>query len=135
MGSDKIKQEKMSEMEDKIEELLQASKHKKKLIHINKHTRTLAHHQKPNLRIHGVEEGAEIQTKGNEIIAENFPNQCNNVDTHVQEAFRLQIEMIRKEQPQDRTKVEWASLGYRVWIPGWEIGFPTFGHTPLHDFK
>jgi hypothetical protein len=108
---------------------------KKKLIHINKHTRTLAHHQKPNLRIHGVEEGAEIQTKGNEIIAENFPNQCNNVDTHVQEAFRLQIEMIRKEQPQDRTKVEWASLGYRVWIPGWEIGFPTFGHTPLHDFK
>jgi hypothetical protein len=37
--------------------------------------------------------GAEIQTKGignlfNEIIAENFSNLCNDIDTHVQEAFQ-----------------------------------------------
>jgi hypothetical protein len=49
--------------------------------------------KKPNLRIHGVEEGAEIQTKGienlfNEIIAENFPNLCNNIGTQVQEALQ-----------------------------------------------
>jgi hypothetical protein len=40
-----------------------------------------------------VEEVAEIQTKGiwnlfNEIIAENFPTLCNDVDTRVQEAFQ-----------------------------------------------
>jgi hypothetical protein len=43
--------------------------------------------RRPNIRIHGVEE-AEIQTKGirnlfNEIIAENFPNLCNSVDTYM----------------------------------------------------
>jgi hypothetical protein len=46
----------------------------------------------PNLRIHGVEKGAEIQTKGignllNEIITENFPDLCNDMDIHIQEAF------------------------------------------------
>jgi hypothetical protein len=40
--------------------------------------------KRPKLRIHGVEEGAEIQTKSkenllNEIIAEIFPNLCNNI--------------------------------------------------------
>jgi hypothetical protein len=39
--------------------------------------------KRPNLRIRGVEEGTEMQTKGignlfNEIIAENFPNLFNN---------------------------------------------------------
>jgi hypothetical protein len=43
--------------------------------------------KRPNLRIHRVQKGAEIQTKGignlfNEIIAENFPNVCNNIDSH-----------------------------------------------------
>jgi hypothetical protein len=39
--------------------------------------------KRPNLRIHGVKEEIEIQTKGienlyNEIITENFSNLCNN---------------------------------------------------------
>jgi hypothetical protein len=39
-----------------------------------------------------VEDGAEIQNKDignifNEIIAENFPNLCNNTDTHIQKEF------------------------------------------------
>jgi hypothetical protein len=40
--------------------------------------------KRPNLRIHGVEKRAETQTKGNlfiEIIAENFPNLCNTINT------------------------------------------------------
>jgi hypothetical protein len=42
--------------------------------------------KRPNLRIPGVEEGAEIQTKSienllNEIIAESFPTLCNVIDT------------------------------------------------------
>jgi hypothetical protein len=41
-----------------------------------------------NLIIHGVEEGAEIQTKSignlfNEIIEENFPPLCNDIATYV----------------------------------------------------
>jgi hypothetical protein len=49
--------------------------------------------KRPNLRIHGVEEGTEIQTKDfgnlfNKIIAEKSPDLCNDIDTHVQEAFR-----------------------------------------------
>jgi hypothetical protein len=45
----------------------------------------------PNLRIHGVEKGTEIQTKdtGNifsEIIAGNFSSLC--YDTHLHEAFQ-----------------------------------------------
>jgi hypothetical protein len=59
--------------------------------------------KRPNLRIHSIEEGTEIQTKGignlfNEIIAENFPTLCNNIDKHIQEAFEPQIDMTRKEQ-------------------------------------
>jgi hypothetical protein len=42
-----------------------------------------------NLRVEG---GSEMQTKGrgnlfNKTIAENFPTLCNDIDTHVQEAF------------------------------------------------
>jgi hypothetical protein len=45
------------------------------------------------LRIHRVKGEAEIQTKGignlvNEIIAGNIPNLCNDLYTHVHEAFR-----------------------------------------------
>jgi hypothetical protein len=45
------------------------------------------------LRIHRVEEGAVIQTKGienlfNEIIAENSPNLEKDINIQVQEAFR-----------------------------------------------
>jgi hypothetical protein len=55
-----------------------------------KNSRTQSKDQ--NLRIHKVEEEAEIQTKVmgnlfNEIIAENLPTLCNEIDTHVQEAF------------------------------------------------
>jgi hypothetical protein len=44
--------------------------------------------KRPNLRIHWVDEGAEIQTEGienlsYEIITENFPNLCNVIDIHV----------------------------------------------------
>jgi hypothetical protein len=50
-----------------------------------------------------VDKGAKIQTKGmgnifNEIILENFLNLYNNIDTFVQEALELQIDLIRKEQ-------------------------------------
>jgi hypothetical protein len=52
-----------------------------------------------NLRIHGMEEGAEgIGKLFNETIAENFPNLCNSTDNRVQEAFKFQIDMNRKEQ-------------------------------------
>jgi hypothetical protein len=49
--------------------------------------------KRPNLGVHSVEEEAEIQTKVienlfNEIIVENSPNLCNNVDTHAQETFQ-----------------------------------------------
>jgi hypothetical protein len=62
--------------------------------------------ERPNLRIHGVEEGAEIQDNGigklfNEIKAENFLNICNNIDTCIQEAFQIPIDMTRKEQSHD----------------------------------
>jgi hypothetical protein len=57
--------------------------------------------KRPNLRIHGEKEGNEIQTKGiralfNEIMAENFPNLCNDIDTHVKEYFKLQIDISEK---------------------------------------
>jgi hypothetical protein len=46
-----------------------------------------------NLRIHGVEEGTDIPTKGiqnlfNEIIAENSPNLGKYMNTQIQEAYR-----------------------------------------------
>jgi hypothetical protein len=47
-------------------------------------------------------EGAEIQTNGtgklfNEIEAEHYPSLGNDMDTLVQEACELQIDMTRKE--------------------------------------
>jgi hypothetical protein len=58
--------------------------------------------KRPNLRIHGVEEGAKIQTKCtrnlfNEITPKNFPNLCDKV----QGTLELQTDMIRKEQHHD----------------------------------
>ena len=49
--------------------------------------------KRPNLRIIGIEEGTEKQTKGmnnlfNEIISENFPNLKNEMENQVQEAYR-----------------------------------------------
>jgi hypothetical protein len=47
--------------------------------------------KKPNLRIHEVEKGTEIQIKGiefSEIIAENSPNLGKDMDIQVWEAFR-----------------------------------------------
>jgi TolA-binding protein len=86
-------EERISDMEDKIKELLHANN--------NKENKMTTHEfniqelwdmiKRPNLRIHRMR-GAEIQTKGignlfNEIITENSPNLCSNVDIHVQEAF------------------------------------------------
>jgi TolA-binding protein len=73
-------EERLPEMEDKMEELLHTNNHKEKNEHnIQELSDTT---KRPNLRIHGMEEGPEIQTKGlgnllNEIIAENFPNLCS----------------------------------------------------------
>jgi hypothetical protein len=44
--------------------------------------------KKPKLRIPEVEEEDEIRTKSignpfNEIIAENFPTPCNDINTHI----------------------------------------------------
>ena len=49
--------------------------------------------KRPNLRIIGIEEGTEVQTKGmnnlfNEIISENFPNLKNEMENQIQEAYR-----------------------------------------------
>ena len=49
--------------------------------------------KRPNLRIIGIEEGLEKQTKGmsnlfKEIISENFPNLKNEMENQVQEAYR-----------------------------------------------
>ena len=49
--------------------------------------------KRPNLRIIGIEEGTEIQTKGlnnlfNKIISENFPNLKNEMENQLQEAYR-----------------------------------------------
>ena len=49
--------------------------------------------KRSNLRIIGIEEGTEIQTKGmnnlfNEIISENFPNLKNEMENQIQEAYR-----------------------------------------------
>jgi TolA-binding protein len=83
-------EERISEIEDKMEELVHANNHKEKHEYYIQELWDM--NKRQNLRIHGVEEGAEIQTKGignlaNEIIVDNFPNLCNNVDIHVQETF------------------------------------------------
>jgi hypothetical protein len=49
--------------------------------------------KRPNLRIMGIEEGEELQTKGihnifNKIITENFPNLEKTMPIQVQESFR-----------------------------------------------
>ena len=49
--------------------------------------------KRPNLRIIGIEEGTDIQTKGmnnlfNEIISENFPSLKNEMENQIQEAYR-----------------------------------------------
>jgi chromosome segregation ATPase len=49
--------------------------------------------KRPNLRIMGIEEGEEMQTKGmhnifNKIITENFPNLENSIPIQMQEASR-----------------------------------------------
>jgi hypothetical protein len=48
--------------------------------------------KRPNLRIHGVKDRAEISTTDignlfNEIITENSPNIDNHINTHMQETF------------------------------------------------
>jgi hypothetical protein len=60
--------------------------------------------KRPNLRIHQVEQRAEIQSKStenifSEIISENFPNLGNNMDTHVQTVFRTTIRHDQKKEP------------------------------------
>ncbi|KAG3259357.1 hypothetical protein H1C71_028936, partial [Ictidomys tridecemlineatus] len=49
--------------------------------------------KKPNLRVIGIEEGTEIQTKGmsnllNEIITENFPEIKKETDIQIVDAYR-----------------------------------------------
>jgi hypothetical protein len=49
--------------------------------------------KRPNMRIMGIEEGEEVQTKGicnifNKIITENFPNLEKTMPIQVQEASR-----------------------------------------------
>ena len=59
--------------------------------------------KRANLRIIGIEEGIEAETKGinnlfREVILENFPNIEKEVHTRVQEAYRT-IDKIREEVP------------------------------------
>jgi hypothetical protein len=74
---------------------LQANNHKEKKINTHEYNiqELCDMTKRPNIRIHRVEEVSEIQTKGienlfNDIIAENFPNVCNNINIHIQEAFQ-----------------------------------------------
>jgi hypothetical protein len=71
--------------------------------------------KKPNLKIHLVKEEAEIQIKGignpfSEIIAENFPCLCNNVDTHVQEAFQIPNRYDQKRTTQQNIIIKMPKL-------------------------
>ena len=49
--------------------------------------------KRPNLRISGIEEGTEIQTKGknnlfNDILSKNFPNLKSEMENEIQEAYK-----------------------------------------------
>jgi TolA-binding protein len=73
-------EERILHMEDKIEEISCAENNKENKINTSDYNiqELWSIIQRPNLKINGVEEGAEIQTKGignlfNEITAENFP--------------------------------------------------------------
>jgi hypothetical protein len=60
--------------------------------------------KRPNLRIMGIEEGEEVQTKGicnrfNKIIIENFPNLEKTMPIQVQEASRTPNRLDQIELP------------------------------------
>jgi hypothetical protein len=61
--------------------------------------------KRPKLRIMGIEEGEEVQTKGiqnifNKII-ENFPNLEKTMPIQVQEASRTPIDLTKIDLPHD----------------------------------
>jgi hypothetical protein len=85
-------EERIWQAKDKIEKIF-AYKHKEKSKNYYNISKLWDRIKRSNIRIHKVVEGAEIQTKGtgslfNKIITDNFPTLCNDIDTHVQEAFR-----------------------------------------------
>ena len=73
--------------------------------------------KRPNLRIIGIEEGTEKQTKGmynlfNEIISENFQNQKNEMEYQVQEAYRTpNIQNYNRHTP---GTLLWKYLTYKI---------------------
>jgi uncharacterized protein YbcI len=59
--------------------------------------------KRSNLRIHGVEKAAEMKIKDtgnlfNKITAKNVLSLYNDIDSHVHEVFKIQIDVTRKEQ-------------------------------------
>ena len=61
--------------------------------------------KRPNLRITGIEEGTEKQTKGmnklfNKILSEYFPNLKNEMENQIQEVYRNQMHKITIETHQ-----------------------------------
>jgi hypothetical protein len=62
--------------------------------------------RRPNLRIIGVDENEDFQLKGpvnifNKNMKENPPNLKKEMPMNIQEAYRTQIDWIRKEIPLD----------------------------------
>jgi hypothetical protein len=85
----------ISEIENKIEDILYTNYHKTKISTCDYKIQKLwGAIKKSNLRIHRVEKRVEIQTKGignlvNKIIAENFPRFCHGRDSYAQEHYKL----------------------------------------------
>ena len=62
--------------------------------------------RRPNLQIIGVDENEDFQLKGpanifNKIIEENFPNIKKDMPMNIQEAYKIQNRLPRKEIPPD----------------------------------
>jgi hypothetical protein len=62
--------------------------------------------KRPNLKIMGIEEGEEVQTKGmrnifNKILTDNYPNQEKTIHIQVKEVSRTPNNLTKIELPHD----------------------------------
>jgi hypothetical protein len=74
--------------------------------------------KRPNLRIMGIEEGEEVQTKGihnifNKIVTENFPNLEKTVPIQVQEASRTPNRLDQNRTTPPHIIIKTTSTEYR----------------------
>ena len=64
----------------------------------------MGHHERPNLRIIGIEEREEVQLKSTEntftsVIEENFPNLKKDMPMKIQEVYRTSNRLDQKKSP------------------------------------